>query len=94
MCVIYIYIYIYIYTVYICICVCACVCTCAYLHANGSGTGRLLIWFEFGAFVVHGVSCATHSRLTGGFTLEANILKTQIKYDHIIIIIIKNIGTY
>ncbi len=44
--------------------------------------------------MLHGVPCATHSRLTGGFTLEANILKTGIKYHHIIIIIIKNIGTY
>lgn len=66
-------------------------CTCAYLHANGSEAVQLLIWFEFGAFVMHGVPCATHSRLTCGFTLETNILKTHLKND-IIIIIIKNIG--
>lgn len=39
------------------------------LHANGSEAVQLLIWFEFGAFVLHGVPCATYSRLTGGFTL-------------------------
>lgn len=70
-------------------------CEDAYLHANSSGAGRLLICFEFGAFVVHGVTCAAHSRLTGGFRLETNILKTHIKisyYINSIIIIIKNVG--
>lgn len=37
-----------------------CLCVYEYLHTNCSRAGRLIIRLEFGAFVVHGVSCAGH----------------------------------
>jgi len=71
-------------------------CEDAYLHANSSGAGWLLIWFEFRAFVVHGITCAAHSRLAGRFSLQINVfLKTHIRISyHInsIIITIINVG--
>ena len=45
----------------VCGCVCVCECVCCHLGASAPWAGQILVRFEFGAFVVHGVSCTADS---------------------------------
>lgn len=41
-----------------------------HLYANSAWAGQFFLWFQFGAFVVHRVSCAAHRRLACWFVLQ------------------------